>query len=99
MRIMVLFTAFESVVGPEAVGKLRKQVGEALKRIKDSGKLESGGVFADLRGGYFILKVGEGEELMELLGGGLLDNFSMVTHPIYSFDYLGEYFAKHPPGT
>ena len=94
MKIMVLFTAFEAIIGSEAVAHLRKQVGEAMKRIGESGKLESGGIFADRRGGYMILNISEAEEMNELFKGDILDNFRIESHPLFTFDRLKEFFAK-----
>lgn len=96
MKIMVLFTAFDTIVGPEAVNRLRKDVAEACKRITASGKLESGGVFADRRGGYMILNnIESAEEINELFQGEFLDNFHIETHPFFTFERLMEFFAKH----
>jgi hypothetical protein len=94
MKIMVLFTAFESIIGPEAIGRLRAQAGNAIGRIEKSGKLEAGGMFADRRGGYMLLNVSEGEELNELFGGDILDNFSIETHPVFTFEWLKNFFEK-----
>ena len=94
MRLMVLFTAFESIIGPEAVERLRAQVGEAMKRIGESGKLESGGIFADRRGGYMILNLKEAEEMNQLFRGDILDNFRIETHPFFSFERLKEFFEE-----
>ena len=94
MKMMVLFTAFESIIGPDSVARLRAQVAEAMKRIGQSGKLESGGIFADRRGGYMILNINEAEEMNELFGGDLLDNFRIESHPLFSFDRLAKFFEE-----
>ena len=52
------------------------------------------GVFCDSREGFFLLDVDSGEELLNLLGGGILDYANVETHPVMSFEKLGEFFKK-----
>lgn len=96
MKVMVLFSAYESIVGVREVAHLRKCVGECVRRVSASGKMESGGVFADRRGGYMILNVKEPDEFLDLFRGDLLDNMKIEIHPIYTFEALGAFFDKHP---
>ena len=85
MRIFVKFDALDSIHGPEDV-VVRKAIGEQLKKIIASGKMESGGSFGDVRGGYMILNVNSGAELQELIGLPYLINFQIESHPLITFE-------------
>ena len=56
MRIFLRIDVFETVVGKEAVAEARSNVGPAIGRLIESGKIEASGIFADARGGIFISK-------------------------------------------
>ncbi|HEY3398879.1 MAG TPA: hypothetical protein VGM19_14585 [Armatimonadota bacterium] len=93
MKIHVTFEAFPGILGAD-VTRLRSEVGQAMERIMQSGKMVDGGIFADLRGGYMIMEISSGGELQALLGGQILDNFKVCTHPIASFEELKALFAR-----
>jgi hypothetical protein len=97
MQLYVQFTVFEHLTGKDTVAHLRYVVGEQLGTIKQSGKLVSGGIFADARGGYMVLNINDSTELGTLLGGAFIDHFNIVSHPLMTFDQLGEFFKNHPP--
>ena len=100
MKFFVKFEVFPTITGvsPE-MARLRENVGKAIGRVMQSGKVESGGILTNIRGGYFVLKdIATGEELLELLGGELLDNCKIETYPVTSFEALGDFFRRHPAG-
>ena len=82
MRMFVRFDAFETVVGKELIAETQANVGKAIGRIMESGKVEASGIFADGRGGIFILELESEGELIGLLGGDILDCARVETHPL-----------------
>jgi len=98
MRILITFEVFETVKGDDDVRLLRKVVGKQIQQVQNSGKLVEGGIFGDRRGGFLLLDIDEASDLYELLGGALLDNCRVESHPVLSFNELGEFFKSHPIG-
>lgn len=94
MKFLVKFEVFHSIVGEEAVTELRAAFGKQLEYVRKSGKLVTGGMLADMRGGFFILEADSGVELQSLFGEGLLDHATIECHAIYEFDELIEFFKK-----
>ena len=90
MQMFVKFRVFETVLGTDGRGP----IGGRIKAILASGKVSASGVFCDGREGFFLLDVDSGEELLNLLGGGILDYANVETHPVMSFEKLGEFFEK-----
>jgi hypothetical protein len=88
--MFVKLKVFETVLGNAA----RKPVGSRIKSILESGKVKASGVFCDSREGFFIVDVNSGEELQNLLGGGILDYARVESHPIMSFEKLAEFFER-----
>lgn len=52
-----------------------------------------GAVFADARGGYFILDIDSAQEYQELLGD-VVDLARVESHPLVSFEDLAAFFEK-----
>jgi len=98
MRILITFEVFESVTGDDEVKRIRKAVGSQIQQIQNSGKLVEGGMFGDRRGGFLLLDIDKASDFYELLGGALLDNCRIESHPALSFKELGEFFGSHPVG-
>lgn len=98
MRFLIKFEAFETVIGDAEVKRLREAAGRQIQQIQNSGKLVEGGMFGDNRGGFLVLDVDKSSDLYELLGGAILDNCYIESHPVLSFEELGEFFKKHPVG-
>ena len=96
MQIFVSFEAFDTIIGDAEESRLRIAAGAQFEKILASGKVEASGIFADRRGGFLLLNVDSGEELVDLLGRGLLENFHVESHPVVPFDKLQEYFEKNP---
>jgi hypothetical protein len=97
MRLYVGFTAFQTIIDPADIGRLRAKVGGKVQEWQQAGKLETGGIFAGNRRGFVVLNVASEDEAFELLGD--IADFTVVeTHPLVSFETLGKFFAEHPPG-
>ncbi len=95
MRLYVGFTAFQTYIDPTDISRLRSKVGEKVQAWQQAGKLETGGVFAGNRKGFAVLNVVSEDEAFELLGD--IADFAVIeTHPLVSFETLGEFFAEHP---
>jgi hypothetical protein len=96
MLMMVQFEAFDTIVGERAIDSLRKGVGAQIQTIAKSGKLKGGAIFASKRGGFLLLEVTQGNEILELLGAPIIDHFHVETIPLISFEELGAFFKNHP---
>lgn len=96
MRFLIKFKLFETVTKSEDVKRVRPGFAKQLELIQKSGKLVEGGMFADSRGGFFLVDVDAAMDIYELLGSAIFDNCQVESHPILSFEELGEFFKKHP---
>jgi hypothetical protein len=95
MLFLVLAETRDSIVG-ERVPQLRADVATAVKRVGESGKMKAGGILGGRRMVFLLLELDSAAEILELLGGEIIDNMKVETHPIISFEELGAFFAKHP---
>jgi hypothetical protein len=93
MKFFVKIKAFDSVHG-EIASKLWGPIGKSIQKVASSGKMLDGAIFADQRGGYFVLELKEAHEIHDLLAPTIMDNFSVECHPLMSFDELGKIFQK-----
>lgn len=98
MKFFVKMAISETIHGAEDV-QVRKAVGEQTQKIVASGKMESGGAFADSRGGYMILNVDSTTEVRELIGLPYLANAHIECHPLTSFEEMMAFFKKHVAST
>ena len=98
MRILITFEVFETVKGDDDVKHIREAVGKQIQQIQNSGKLVEGGMFGDKRGGFLLVDIDKTVDFYELLGGALLDNCRIESHPVLSFKELGAFFEGHPVG-
>jgi hypothetical protein len=96
MRFFVKFEAFETVIGEDEVKRVREALGRQVQKVQNSGKLIEGGMFADKRGGFVIVDLDKSSDMLELLGGEVLDNCSVESHPMMHFEEIAEFFKKHP---
>jgi muconolactone delta-isomerase len=95
MRLFVGFTAFQTIIDPVDINRLRAKVGGKVQEWQQAGKLETGGIFAGNRKGFVVLSVDSEDEAFELLGD--IADFAVVeTHPLVAFETLGRFFAEHP---
>ena len=79
--------------GPADSPVVQKNSIEWLGRILKSGKVKKSGVYADERGGFFIIDVDSPEELIRLLAP-ILDVVGITSHPIVSVDSLQKLFQE-----
>ena len=98
MRFFIKFEMFETLTSESDVNRVRGGVGRQIQQVQNSGKLVEGGMFGDKRGGFLVLDIDKSSDLYELLGGAILDNCYIESHPVVSFKELGEFFEKHPVG-
>ena len=98
MRFFVKFEVFESVIGDDEVKRAREILGRQIQKAQNSGKLVDGGMFGDKRGGFLVLDIDKSSDMYELLGGAILDNCHVESHPVLSFEELVEFFEKQPVG-
>ncbi len=96
MLMMVQFEAFDTIVGERAIASLRSGVAKQIEAISKSGKLKAGGIYASKRGGFVLLEVKDGKEIIELLGAPIIDHFHVETMAMISFEELGAFFKEHP---
>jgi hypothetical protein len=96
MRILVILKAFDTIISEQEVMRLRQTVGEKMQELTNSSKLIETGNFVDARAGFFLLDVASSTELWELLFP-LHDFGHIETHPIQSWEELGEGFKKLGP--
>ena len=94
MKYFVTFKVFDTMTKKDEIMEMRKNIGPQIKKLKESGKMHDGAIFADVRGGYFILDVQSGTEVLDLLGEVILDHCHVETHPLLSFEELHAFFEK-----
>ena len=66
---------------------------EQLNVIMNSGKVTESGLYADERGGFFIIDIDTPEELLRLLAP-IIDVVGITSHPILSIDTLQKMFQE-----
>lgn len=86
MRLHVKMEVYDSITSDEQVARTRKRFAESWKKMQDSGKVLTSGIFADLRGGYMVVDVDTAEELWALPMHGILDAIKMEVHPVMDAD-------------
>ena len=79
--------------GPADADTVHKISVEQLDVIMKSGKVKESGLYADERGGFFIIDVDTPEELFRLVGP-LIDIIGITSHPIVSIDALQKMFQE-----
>ncbi len=98
MRFLVKFEVFETLTSESDVKRVREAARRQIQQVQNSGKLVEGGMFGDKRGGFLVVDIDKSSDFYELLGGAILDNCRIESHPVLSFEELGEFFKKHPVG-
>jgi hypothetical protein len=66
---------------------------EQINVIMKSGKVKESGLYADERGGFFIIDVDTPEELLRLIAP-IIDFIEITSHPIVSIDTLQKLFQE-----
>jgi hypothetical protein len=95
MRFFVKAEAFESIIHNEDIKSARADFARQLHHIHESGKMIAGGIFADGRGGVFILTVDSAQDLFHLLLPGIIERFHIESRPLVTIDDLLSAFAEH----
>ena len=80
----------ENISPAEALSS-RKIVTEQMNVIMKTGKVKESGVYADERGGYFVVDIDTPEELKRLFAP-ISDIEKITIHPIISMDTLQKLF-------
>ena len=97
MQIFAKYEVQETITDREKVMEVRQVGGRQLQQIMQSGKVRASGVFADARGGFFVLEVESAEELFDLFIPAI-DYIRIETHPLTTVEKLGEFFEREAPG-
>jgi hypothetical protein len=92
MRYHVVVRILGTAVGQD-VPALQAAVGATSQKLLASGKVVESGVFADARAAFFLLDIDSAEEMFELFAG--VEDWSTIeSHPVVSFERLGQYFQQ-----
>lgn len=97
MQVFVKYEVQETITDREKVMEVRQVGGRNLQQIMQSGKVRASGVFADARGGFFVLELDSAEELFDLLAP-VFDYIRIETHPLTTVEKLGEFFERDATG-
>jgi hypothetical protein len=79
--------------GPADSPVVQKMSIKWLDRILKSGKVKESGLYADERGGFFIIDIDSPEELIRLIAP-IIDVVSITSHPILSVEALPKLFQE-----
>jgi hypothetical protein len=79
--------------GPADAPTIRKIAMETLNAIMKSSKVTGSGIYADERGGFFIIDIDSPEELLTLIAP-FIDVISINSHPIVSMETLQKLFQE-----
>jgi hypothetical protein len=93
VQVFTKFEVQETITDREKVMELRQVGGRLLRQVLQSGKVRASGVFADARGGFFVLEVDSSEELFDLFSAGL-DYIRIETHALTTAEKLQEFFER-----
>jgi hypothetical protein len=95
MQFLVIGEVRDTVVGAEAVRRIRENVGKTIQKAKASGKMQAGGILGGKRMPFMLIEADSSEELLELLAD-VIDDIQFDVYPVLSFETLGKFFAEHP---
>jgi hypothetical protein len=97
VRLLVKYMLFDTLTRDEDLGPVRQAFGKQIQQIQASGKLLAGGVFADTRGGFYLVDVDSPTELNQLLGSAILDHCHVETRVVMSLEELRQRFEQQRP--
>ena len=92
MRFHISVELRPTITRPEEVLAVRHAIGRQIAKISASGKMIDGGIYADARGGFFILDIDSPVEIMQLMAPAAHDYCSITCHPLATFEELGQVF-------
>ncbi len=95
MRFLVRAVAYDSIIEPETVERLRGVFLRKIREISQSGKLVEGGHIVNLRGAFLLLDVDSAAELNRLLLP-LHDICRIEAEVVESFEELGKALEETP---
>jgi hypothetical protein len=93
MQVFVKYEVQDTVADRKEIMHIRQIIGRQLQQIFESSKVQANGVFADVRGGFFVLDVDSSEEIFVMLAPGL-DYVRLEIHPLTSVEKLREFFER-----
>ena len=93
MQVFVKFEVQETITDRGKVMEVRQDSARGMQQVFESGKVVANGMFADARGGFFVLEVDSAEELFDMFASGL-DYLRIETHPLMSVEKLQEFFER-----
>jgi hypothetical protein len=93
MEMFVRFEAPDTLIDTEQIMSTRHLISWQMQEIFESGMVRASGMFADARGGFFVLDVDSSEEFFDMLAP-LADYMSIETHPLVSAEKLQEFFDR-----
>jgi hypothetical protein len=79
--------------GPTEAPQVHEISVKHINTIMKSGKVKESGLYADERGGFFVIDVDTPEELLRLLAP-IIDVIAINSHPILSIDSLQKMFQE-----
>ncbi len=80
-------------LGPAEALAVRKDFMEQIDAIMKSGKVKYSGIYADERGGFFIIEIDSPEELKRFTLP-INDVSKITTHPIVPLEVIAQLFQK-----
>lgn len=95
MNVFARIEVFDNMLDTNELNKIRGAFKEVTGNWMNTGKLVYSGVFANRRGGIFILDVKDSEELFTLVAP-IIDYVKIETEPLVSLETLGKYFQNNP---
>jgi uncharacterized protein DUF3303 len=98
VRIFAKYELQETITDREKVMEVRQVGGRHLQQLLQSGKVRADGVFADGRGGFFVLEVDTAEELFDLFAP-VTDYIRIETRPLTTVEKLQEFFERDATAT
>jgi hypothetical protein len=93
MDMFVRFEAPATLIDTEQIMYTRHLTSWQMQEFYESGKVRASGMFADARGGFFVLDVDCSEELFDMLAP-MADYMRIETHPLVSAEKLQEFFDR-----
>ena len=97
MQVFAKYELQETITDREKVREVRQRSGRHLQQLLQSGKVRADGVFADVRGGFFVLEVDSAEELFDVFAP-VLDYIRIETHPLTTVEKLQEFLERDATG-
>ncbi len=92
MQMHVTVEVKDNLVG-DIMPKVIEASGKVIPSILNSGKVVCSGLFADKRGGFFVVDIEDAEEINRLFGQGL-DIWNIESRPVVPFEKISERYEQ-----